>query len=756
MAGAGVAHITSWRSRNRNTPAANYHGNEALTNTYPTSSRLGCKVWIAPGADLTQPPSSWPWADITNYVRHQSGISVTTGRRDERSLVESGEGSLTLDNRDGRFSRRNPASPYYPYLTKNTPILATVDPGSGQVARMQMFVNNWPNRSDRSGNDVTTPISCAGVLRRLAQGSVLKSPLRRAISASSPTAFWPLEDGGDSSLFVSAIDPSMNGIVPTDTAPDAAVGPDGSDGAVEISSLLVSLLADTGTMTLPVTSYTSTGTTLTTVHMRHPTDNLPAGTVITGGAWSVASTGGSIARLACLWQSSGAIGITVGAIDANGTLLFTFGDANTRVTGADWHEVQILAVQSGSTITLSLRVDGTVVATTSQTHTLGTVTTFKNFGGQNADGGGNLLSGSNAIGVFEVAHIGLHTSDVGDFVDAMGGYVGEQAHTRIMRLCSEEGIPIVCTGAPSTRMGVQSTDTFINLVRDAESTDLGLLYETGFGLGYQLRTDRHNAAVTLSLDFNQGHIADPPAPEDDDFQLTNSFAVTRTNGGASQTSTNDTNISSNGLYDDSADVSLEDDEQAANAASWRVHLGTNDEERWPSLTMDFASSGGRSLIPYWLALGFGARVQVANPPDTYSPYPIDVFMEGWTERWDPISWDVEFNTSPAWPYEVYVVGSSSGNRGRVDSASSTLSTAISSTATSLTVATTGTTWIDSATYPTYFPFYIDLRGEQVTVTAISGTTSPQTFTVTRSVNNVVLSHPASTTVSLWKPSVYAM
>ena len=44
----------------------------------------------------------------------------------------------------------------------------------------------------------------------------------------------------------------------------------------------------------------------------------------------------------------------------------------------------------------------------------------------------------------------------------------------------------------------------------------------------------------------------------------------------------------------------------------------------------------------------------------------------------------------------------------------------------------------------------------MTVTAISGAASPQTFTVTRSVNSVAKSHASGAAVSLWKPSVIGL
>lgn len=75
---------------------------------------------------------------------------------------------------------------------------------------------------------------------------------------------------------------------------------------------------------------------------------------------------------------------------------------------------------------------------------------------------------------------------------------------------------------------------------------------------------------------------------------------------------------------------------------------------------------------------------------------------------------------------------------------------VSETDTTLNVATTlGPIW---TTTPAEFPFDVVCGGERMTVTTITGTTSPQTFTVIRSVNGVVKGHAAGSAVALADPS----
>lgn len=81
-----------------------------------------------------------------------------------------------------------------------------------------------------------------------------------------------------------------------------------------------------------------------------------------------------------------------------------------------------------------------------------------------------------------------------------------------------------------------------------------------------------------------------------------------------------------------------------------------------------------------------------------------------------------------------------------------LGAAGSATETSITVSTpAGQLWGD-----TDQPFDILVGGERMRVTAVTGTVSPQTFTVVRSINGVVKAQTTDTEVGLFKPARYAL
>lgn len=69
------------------------------------------------------------WTDVSQFVYTREPITITAGRSDEGQRVEPSRCSLTLNNRDGRFSARNPLSPHFGQLGRNTPVRVSVNEG---------------------------------------------------------------------------------------------------------------------------------------------------------------------------------------------------------------------------------------------------------------------------------------------------------------------------------------------------------------------------------------------------------------------------------------------------------------------------------------------------------------------------------------------------------------------------------------------------------------------------------------------------
>jgi hypothetical protein len=209
-----------------------------------------------------------------------------------------------------------------------------------------------------------------------------------------------------------------------------------------------------------------------------------------------------------------------------------------------------------------------------------------------------------------------------------------------------------------------------------------------------------------------------------------------------------------GVYDDAVTLNVETDEQLPDQASWRVHGGTVDEDRWPDLGINLAHDP--DLIDTWCALPYGARTTLANPLDQMPPDDPDLIIEGHTERWNSKQWTAQLNCSPESVYEVYQVQNGADNRSRIPAGASVTDALYDDNDTSLSITSTTVRWIDTAAYPTQFPIAIIIAGERMTCTDITGTSLTQTFTVTRSVNGVTKSLPAGSQVQIWRPAAVAL
>src|SRR5260221_14536057 len=55
------------------------------------------------------------WTDISQYVYQRDTINITAGQANEGSAAQPAQCTLTLNNRDGRFSPNYASGAYYPY-----------------------------------------------------------------------------------------------------------------------------------------------------------------------------------------------------------------------------------------------------------------------------------------------------------------------------------------------------------------------------------------------------------------------------------------------------------------------------------------------------------------------------------------------------------------------------------------------------------------------------------------------------------------
>lgn len=611
-------------------------------------------------------------------------------------------------------------------------------------------ISAWPPRWDVSGKDLYVPVTAAGPLRRLGQGkSPLQSPMRREFSSPARTgivAYWPMEDGAEATALASAI------------AGQPALGIAGDVEPAAYSTWAASAALPTmhtGRLAAALPAYTVGVQSELRLFAQ-----TPAGGVGADQRLLSVSTTGSAATWS-LWVSASGADFALRAYGTTGALLMDSGWSSYAAAGRQIeHGLQL--IETGGNVAWSFfgysiadsSLSGAVVAGgtggTLAGHTVGRVVSVR-------------VGEDGALGDTAVGHLAL--ANVADAYAATGSamvaWAGESAADRIIRLCRETQVPLAMRSftTSSAPLGPQRIATFLTLLEEAATADGSLVYEDRetVGLAYRTQASLYNQAAALALNYAAaGEVAPPLEPTDDDQGTVNDVTVKRQDGGSARAEQRTGPLSvldppaGIGRYDTELTLEVAADSQLADIAGWRLRLGTWDESRFPTVRVDLAA--GPHLIAAASAVDVRDRITISNPPPSLPPDLIDLIAEGCQERLGQYDWDLVFNCSPGGPWRVGVLDDTV--LGRADTDGSQLAAGVSSTATSLSVATTsGPLWTTAAAE---FPFDVRVAGERLTVTNITGTTSPQTFTVVRSVNGVVKAQLAAADVRLEQPMILAL
>lgn len=694
------------------------------------------------------------WTDITSYVMTRDGsghVSVTRGQPNESGRTEPSTCRFQLNNRDGRFSPRNPTSPYYGKIGRNTPLRVSVPSGNDKSYRFWGEVAVWPQRWDTTGTDVWVDLEAAGILRRLGQGaSPIGSAMYLALTApvgdgGLVAAYWPCEDASGATAVASALGgPAMTitgtprmanytGFVASTALP--TMGDASFTGVVPAYPLtegvslefLVAMPAAGSTDGQVLCRFTTTGTAPT---------------------WDVTYYAGP--------AGTGTGAVVLLGYDSLGTLIYNSVGGALPMDGT-LNQISVALIQDGPDIFFE------IVGRTA--------------GGESAGGASVFASGATiglitsvtmcpGRGLSETAlgHVRVRTG--GDDVllnRALTAFAGERAGVRATRLCSQQGISFDSIGSSSDTqwMGAQASASLLTLVDECIEADNGILYEqTGaIGLGFRTRVSLENQNPVLSLSYSGFNLAESLVPVDDDQYTRNDITVTRSGGSSARSVQSEGPLSVQqapagvGRYDTAVTVNVELDDDLPDQAGWRMHLGTVDEARYPTVSVNLAHPtfvANPTLRAQVLAVRPGDRIAITSPPPWVPPDDISQLVLGFSESIDHFQHRITFNCAPESPWRVALLGDST--LCRLDTSGSQVAVEAAAGATSLSVATTaGTVWTTSDV-----PFDAVVAGERVTVTAVSGATSPQTFTVTRAVNGVSKVLPVGADVRLYQPAILAL
>jgi hypothetical protein len=633
--------------------------------------------------------------------------------------------------------------------SNSLPLVVSFDNYAVHVDLWGGFVPQWDPRWDKSGNDRTVPISGYGPLYRLAPGQSKPpehSALRRSIGgADGLQGYWPCEDGVSATQVASAL-PGHPPLAVTGTVAFTAVDDFTYDDRTTRygTSALVDLSSGgrlSGTVPPEVTAATATQWTISCTAQVEITT---ASTDVVVMEWY--TPGGTFTR----WEyrlAKAASNEQVIAYNAAGAATMVIDSSSVTVS---FTPSAIIAVQNGANIDVTFRQNAGAGVTASVAGTMAGITAVA----------ANTLGTTNTVPM-PFGHLAVWSTvptvtGLNPFFDDYGfrvfgddrSYLAEAAHLRLRRLGGEDGIDIYVPeveDALVNRMGWQAAGKPLDLYRQCEDVDGGVLFERPFALAYQPRAARYNQTPALVLDA-QDDLAEAPAPDSSDQQYRNRWEIKRTEGSSVVAQADEVTAGAL-VYPDSAELLLHEDAQLADQAGWRLHLTSQRGLRWPLIDIDLAARP--DLIDQWLNCRVGSRIAATNPMQDVAGQDIDVLLEGYTLTIDIVHFKIAANCSygPAWD-----VATADGEQ-RVPADGSTLDDTLGAADMTLSLASTaenGVWGTDAAD----FPLDIRVGGERITLSAISGTTSPQTATISaRGVNGVQREWPAGSEVDVWYPAI---
>ncbi|MFF4834111.1 hypothetical protein [Streptomyces sp. NPDC001315] len=714
--------VSAFRRRLANLPGPGARAGGEASNDQP----VVIEMWVR-GA----------WVDITSYcmVRDDSGrVDITTGIRTEGQQADQAEARLQLKNGDGRFSPRNPAGPYYGAIGRNTPMRISVPDGNGgKTYVIWGDVTQWAPNWDTTGNSVWVDITISGPIRRLAQAPApARSVLYRSIAepaGASLRAYWPVEDASGSKTIVS---PLTSGSPMTFTGTPTLAGFDGFAASDPV------VLMAGNVLTGGVANYSNPTMTQVRFLCTIPAEGLSDGKVICSIDQEDYAAGSP--QFWELFYTTTGNTLWLRQNDSDGNLLGIELQHTLDVRGRRLY-VSVEMQESGANISRAIRLydlTDQIQYDASDTAFVSALTrvTRVQFGPASRSAVGP--TGTSGLTNVAIGHVTVE--DTITPLTVLGVHlnpVGERAGRRIQRVCAEAAIPFQWIGDldDTTAMGNQGKLNPLELMREAEAADGGMLYEAAGGLAYRTRVSLCNQDPQLVLDYTAFNLSEIPTPIEDDRYIQNQVSVTA--GDATATySLDEGSLSIEqpptgvGVYGANITLNLGTSESPLSHAAWRVHMGTVDEPRYPQISVNLAHTSfvnNPDLERAVLNLRQGDRILVQNPPTWLPPGAIDQVILGVERALTHFEHRITFVCAPASPYRVGVTDTVLAV---IDTDGSALVEDATPTATALTVAPSagqsGLWTTDSANLP------LDVRvgGEVMRVTNI---TDWLTDTATRTV-----------------------
>jgi len=460
------------------------------------------------GVDMAFPATPLPvhveiyvdgqWVDITSDVYTREDIVISRGRRDEGTDTDPGSCSFVLNNRDGKYSPRNPRSPYYRKIGRNTPLRISVEWEGRRIPRFFGEISAWPPRWDLSGRDVYVPVEASGVLRRLGAGAEpLRDALYRYLMAQSPRAYWPLTDGPET-WWAPCVSGRGGRFIPIVYVGDSARRPQYQEQELAEWLAPVAKVTDAERGVWRGQIYDQGSTSWTVDLIRVGTGGFDSLEIETGGA-------GTNADPYISWHlgfdhASQELFVTYYTLGATASSVVSIigGFSDPESFTETPHMYRLAVSQSGNNVIVRVYRDGQLLRSVQDNVPLRPITAVAY----------NWWVPNDQIATHAgLGHIAVWNGngpDLGELMSAFRGHAGEAAGRRIERVCAEAGIPFRGIGDldDTQPVGPQEPTVPLELIQQAAAVDGGVLYEDreSAQLVYRTLRSRYNRGALLEED----------------------------------------------------------------------------------------------------------------------------------------------------------------------------------------------------------------------------------------------------------------
>lgn len=656
------------------------------------------------------------WVDFSARLLTQT-LSPNPGRTSGGNRVSPSTLNFNLDNPLGDLTPYNAASAYYPHVDVGMLVRWSVYWDGNWYVRGVFEATevqpHWPygdlsdgTTTGRPGESYVT-IAAADILQRLSddqrplQSALFRSMVGVAEGDYVPHAYWSMEDGENATQFASAL---PDGPAMTFTGDVSLASESDLAGSEPLATF-----GDGAFARFSVPTYIDTEKWAIQTMVK-----LTASRTIYD-----LTTAGSARRIVVAYNSATAT-YDVDMYDAAGASVYGGDMPATADTLNTW-----------VSITFSLNA---TTATDFYNFTVTPIGTEVSYGLGDLVSGryGRLVGGTLMYGATGAAGVGHHAvftdpnfnHGIDDIYHARAGtgWTGETAGRRLERLCREEGIAFTSAGDldETSPMGPQATSTLYEAFSQCEATDLGIFHaqRDANGVHYRTRGNLYSQAAALVLDAANSEVANPFRPAATAKHIVNDVTVNRPDGSSGRAIDQDS-IDKVGFRPRDYDANTETDTQLTDIAGWLLNLGTPDGMHYPSLSTELTIA--TQLIPDWLALALGDRLQVVNLPPQHPADTVDLLVDGYTEPHSPSRWTPQINCSPAAPWDVAELDDD--DNAKLDTDGSDLNTSATPTGTTLQVATQAGTSPLWTTDAGEMPIPLIVGGEVMSATAVAAPTT---------------------------------